>query len=353
MSVTSEWIKANREAVRQIIPPGAQEIHDPTNSFNILIVELAHAFALERFGHLVPLRFGQRGLHPDDTASFLRAIDSGNVEVLPNGSFLISSCRRKPGGNRYSLFTANRWNNDFYISLNTENLIHFGAAAELHSAYGWPADQIEVEVGEFDARVWDGDRVVLLMEAKARVDGADSLAPLLRSFLKFSKQPEPPEATGNHSRKYVELLKQTEGGMVLLWLVAAGARWAFKASRVEDRVVFEEAIGPGANQVSLLMSDQMERVMKPIKVSSNVDHAVARALLTEMDTRQRVYEHPWASKDELYGFIAKLKVALMKSGIEHTRPWVWTAETSTGSALTPFGKDTSLELRLSYSPKSS
>ena len=351
MKITPAWINAHTDLAVQLVPPGAVLIDEPIPRFSELIATPAVEFCKKRYGHNVELRFNKRGLHPDDTAAFIRAVEGRHIELTGMGSFRITSCKPKPGGNRYSLFTENRWNDDFYVSLNTENLIHFGAASELHSAYDWAPDQIDVEVGEFDARASIGGRVALLMEAKARIRGSDSLALLLESFLTFAKQPEPPEAKCNHSRKYVELLKQTEAGPILLWLVAAGARWCFIATRVADRIELEETASPSFSNAEALLRDREEKKVKKFIAKPIIEHAVARALLTEIDTRQRVYEHSWHSKDEIYEFISSLKKALKAEGFEHVQPWVWTAETSTGAALTPFGGDTGLELRFSYSTK--
>jgi hypothetical protein len=352
MEITLDWIEANSVHAEQIIPANGLRIENPIKRFETLIRDLAINFSKERYGEIVELRYGKRGLHPDDTAAFIRAVDGGHIQLNENGSFVPLGCRSKPGGCLYSLFTENRWNDDFYISLNTENLIHFGAAAELHESWGWDKQKIEVEVGEFDARVWGEDRAVLLMEAKARISDQDGLAPLLRSFIKYADGPEPPKAVDNHSRKYVELLKRAESGPVILWLVAAGARWAFTASRVEDHIELQEINGPWSEDHTVGHLEQEEKGLKIEDIKPLHEHAIATALLTELDTRQRAYEHPWKDKDEIYEFIKPLKSAMKAEGMAHTQSWVWAAATSGGSALTPCGKDCGLELRFSYSPKS-
>jgi len=350
MPITEQWIKAHPDLRQQIVPPSAAAIDMPIEEFEAIIRPLAAEFAMQRYGYEAELRYGARGLHVDDTAAFLRGVKTGHLNLEASGSFTASACRPKPGGTRYSLFTENRWNNDHYISLNTENLIHFGAATELISSFGWDGESVEVEVGEFDARVSRDNRVVVLMEAKARVEDANGLAPLLRPFLKYAQLPQPPEPSDNHSRKYIELLRQAESGPVLLRLVAAGARWAFKATRINDRIELVKADAPSVDVVEEMLSRQKMPIVKAPIIKPVHEHAVARAMLTEADGRQRVYEHPWNTKDEIYDFIAELMMRLRAAEITHTNPWVWTAETSTGKALTPCGKDTGLELRFSYSP---
>ena len=224
--------------------------------------------------------------------------------------------------------------------------MHFGAATELVTAWGWQPSDVEVEVGEYDARCWSAGRVVLAVEAKARVEGADGLASLLTSFLRFAGT-TPPEPLDNHSRKYVELLALTESGPVVVWLVAAGARWPFVATRSNNRITFEEVDEP----VSIGADPSTAAVQPPglePRPKASVDHAVAIATLTESDTRQRVYEWRWADETQVRAFIDRLQTALLDGGIEHTRPWVWFASTSGGTHLSHLGKDTGLELRFSY-----
>jgi hypothetical protein len=351
MMITEEWIKNHRASTSQIVPLGGTAIVDSTARVKGLMDKMAPTFALEHYGCAVPLRVGARGLHPDDAAAFLRAIDAGLVVVEPNGSFQSKACRPKKGGGRYSLFTANRLNDDFYISLNTEYLIHFGAATELVTTWGWNSDQVEVEVGEFDARAWKNDKVQVAMEAKARVEGQDGLAPLLSSFLNFAKMSDPPQAVDNHSRKYVELLRLAEDGPLHLWLVAAGARWTFVAERVGNHIELSETDGPLTSKNFSVEPAQPTVHTKPLQLSPCVDHAAARAKLTELDTRQRVYEFPWADEVSVREFINLLNPELINNGLVHTRPWVWFASSSGGRPLSPLGKDTGLELRLSYSVK--
>ncbi len=349
--ITEEWIKNHPASTSQIVPFGGTAIVDPTARLKRLLDKMAPVFALENYGHTVPLRPGTRGLQSDDSAAFLRAMDASLLIVEPNGSFQPQACRPKKGGGRYSLFTANRWNDDLYISLNTENLIHFGAAAELVTCWGWNGDQVEVEVGEFDARAWKNGKVQVAMEAKARVEGQDGLALLLGSFLHFAQMSEPPQAVDNHSRKYVELLRLAEDGPLHLWLVAAGARWAFVAKRVGNRIELNETDGPIASTDFSVTLAQPSSHAKPLQLTPNVDYAVERAKLTELDTRQRVYEFPWANETSVREFISLLDPALVNSEIVHARPWVWFASSSGGQPLSPLGKDTGLELRLSYSVK--
>jgi hypothetical protein len=351
MVITDDWIQSHPASTGQIIPVGGTAIVDPDIRIQNLLDKLWPVFALENYDHAVPLRLGTRGLHTDDAASFLRAVDAGLIIIEPNGLFQPQACRPKKGGGRYSLFTANRWNDDLYVSLNTENLIHFGAATELVTSWGWNSDQVEVEVGEFDARVWKNGKVQVAMEAKARVEGQDGLASLLRSFLKFAQMPEPPQAVDNHSNKYVELLRLAEDGPLHLWLVAAGARWAFVAERAGNRIELNEAEGPVAAKSILVKQAQPDRHAKHFQLTPDVDHAVARAKLTELDTRQRVYEFPWADEASVREFINLLNPALIRAGVVHARPWVWFASSSGGMSLSPLGRDIGLELRLSYSVK--
>jgi hypothetical protein len=83
---------------------------------------------------------------------------------------------------------------------------------------------------------------VLADEAKARVSGPDSLERLLAALRAFAGGP-PPERTTNAARKYVQLLTLCDEHPVVVWLIAAGARWAFLARRAGDRLAFEPIDG--------------------------------------------------------------------------------------------------------------
>jgi len=61
------------------------------------------------------------------------------------------------------------------------------------------------------------------MVAKARVSGPDSLEQLLTSWLGMAR--DHTIDLNNAGRKYRDLLRRCETGPVVVWLVAAGARW--------------------------------------------------------------------------------------------------------------------------------
>src|SRR5262249_40517949 len=159
----------------------------------------ALAFAESRFGSGdgIDFRLGRRGLLADQAAAFLRGIDGGLLELDELGGVRVRGCRPKPGGGRYSLFAANWYGGGFHVSINLEYLIQLGAVCELLAFYGWPGSDVDFEVGEFDALGHNGERVVLAMEAKARIDGPDSLSGLWQSFLEFASAGSPPSPVGN------------------------------------------------------------------------------------------------------------------------------------------------------------
>lgn len=335
----------------QIVPPGAAPVPDAVERLQALLDSRAPAFVAERFGSGddVDLRLGQRGLLADEAASFVRALDAGLVSVDPTGGVRVDGCRPKPGGGRYALFSANRFGGDLYVSLNLEYLIQIGAACELVAFWGWPGADVDVEVGEFDAVARAGERVVLAMEAKARIDGPDSLHGLWSSLVEFASRREPPEPKGNHARKYVELLRLAEPGPVVLWLVAAQARWPVLASRVGSRVDFTpfDAVDRSAVVDATARVPPVEQP-RPAVLTPRTDHAVAVAGLTELDGQQRCYEFPWRDDDEFDGFLSRVRDDMDSGGLAHARAWKWRSDTSGGSPLSPSGRATGLELRFSY-----
>ena len=343
------WIHGDRP--EQWLAPGAKPVDDAVGRLQALLDERAPAFAEDRFGARagIDLRVGRRGLLEDEAASFLRALDAGLLVMDETGGVRAAGCRPKPGGGRYSLFSANRYGGDLYVSLNLEYLIQLGATSELIAFYGWPGSEVEVEVGEFDAIARGDNRVALAMEAKARVDGPDSLTGLWQSFIRFRSSDVPPEPSDNHSRKYVELLRLTDAGSVVLWLVAAQARWAVLATRVDAHIDFEPF--PTVERSEVLAAATPGRAApsdRKFDLVPNVDHALEVAHLTELDGQQRCYEFPWRDERELDACITEVRERTLATGIGHARGWKWRAEGSTGSCLSPSGRATGLELRFSY-----
>ena len=173
------------------------------------------------------LSLGRRGLHPDEAQAFLRALDARALHVDSAGFVTPLTARPKAVGGRYALFSRSGAG----AALNTEYLIQLGAVAELTLDYGWPADRLQVERGEFDLIGFADDSgadVVMAAEAKARVRGPDSLEGLLRALEALAGEPAV-VAKDNATRKYLELRALAEHRPVVLWLIAAGARWAFDA----------------------------------------------------------------------------------------------------------------------------
>ena len=193
------WVGADRP--EQLVPRGAELIVDAVPRLRALLEERAGMFAESYFGtrERTELRLGRRGLSADEAASFLRAFDAGLLALDDTGGVTVPGCRAKPSGGRYSLFSANRYGGDLYVSLNLEYLIQLGAACELVAFHEWPGADADVEVGEFDATARGQERVVLAMEAKARIDGPDSLTGLWHSLLGFASRHRPPEPAGSSS----------------------------------------------------------------------------------------------------------------------------------------------------------
>jgi hypothetical protein len=364
------WL--DHERFEQVLPPGAFALVDPVGRLQALLDDRARAFAELRFGSGdgIDLRLGRRGLVADEAAVFLRGLDAGLLQLDEVGGVRVRGCRPKLGGGRYSLFTANTCVGDLHVSINLEYLIQLGAVCELLTFHGWPGSDVEVEVGEYDALAHDGERVVLAMEAKARIDGPDSLSALWHSFLDFAAAGSPPDAVSNHSRKYVELLRLTESGPVVVWLVAAQARWATVATRVDSHICFQPADGVDhatvvgltarhlsfeparapepATVVGLPDIQLPEPPPRPLGLAANVAHALDVGRLTEYDGQPRCYEFPWSDERELDTFALELRRQLRCSDLTHARPWKWRAETSGGSALSPLGRTCGLELRYFY-----
>lgn len=188
----------------------------------------------------------QRGIHPDEAASFLRAVDLGHATVSPTGHVSLHRVRPKTPAGLYALLSKSGAG----VSVNLEYLIQIGAITELVEGLGWPAEALDFERGEFDALgTARDDRVTLAVEAKARVTGSDGLEKLLRQWLVLASGPEP-YLEDNAGRKYRQLRTFCEAGPVTAWLVAAGARWALRASLAEGVMELEPAPQPAYTSVN-------------------------------------------------------------------------------------------------------
>lgn len=187
--------------------------------------------------HSPDLAIGKRGLHPDEAAGFLQALDQKLLHVDSAGFVTPLAARKKAVGGRYALVCKSGEG----TGVNLEYLIQLAAAGELVTEHGWPPECVQVESGEFDLvgyRSSASDDVVMAVEAKARVRGNDSLEKLLTSLLALAADSEANVGT-NARNKFRELMSMSDAHPVVLWLVAAGARWAFDASTDQGTLVLE------------------------------------------------------------------------------------------------------------------
>ena len=182
----------------------------------------------------------RRGVLHDEAASFLRALDHALIEVDDAGYVTLPTVRPKTLPGRYALLSKNGAG----VSINLEYLIQIGATAELVLDHGWSASDIDFERGEFDAiGVGDETQALLVMEAKARVSGPDSLEKLLTSWLRMADD-RTIDLDTNAGRKYRDLLKRCRTGPLVVWLVAAGARWTLVAELADGSIRLAPAPHP-------------------------------------------------------------------------------------------------------------
>jgi hypothetical protein len=243
--IDHEWVTNAAESASDgpILLPGHHEVAEPVSRIDALFRAWAVGFAAQR-SDVLSAEFtpSSRGWHPDECASILRALDSRRVHVDSAGYAWPLCAEPKPGQTRYAFCCKSGTG----VTVNLEYLIQLGAVAELNEVYGWPVEQLRVELGEFDGAALEGGgaRPLLLMEAKCRATdprpSSDTLEKLLRAWLVYAEGP-PPHPGSNAANKYLYLLEQTTEGPVEVLLVAAGARWWLRASRRDGgSVVFEE-----------------------------------------------------------------------------------------------------------------
>ncbi len=239
--IDEQWL------ARQIADHGRPGDPDAVPRLRALLTGSALGFAESRPDVASPeIAWPQRGIHPDEAASFLRTVDLGHASVSATGHVSLHRVRPKTPIGRYALLSKSGAG----VSVNLEYLIQIAAVAEVVEDLGWPPEALDFERGEFDALGTAPDgRVTLAVEAKARVTGSDSLEKLVRRWLALTPSPEL-DLTDNAGRKYRELRQLCEAGPVTVWLVAAGARWALRASLAEGVMELEPAPQPAYTSVN-------------------------------------------------------------------------------------------------------
>jgi hypothetical protein len=244
MRIDGRWLQAAANAAvdDQLLAAGQDRVRDPVARVDALFRGWAVGFAVERADvETAAFNVGSRGWHPDECAALLRGLDTRRLHIDSAGYAWPLCAEPKPGQRRYALCCKSGSG----VTVNLEYLIQLGAVAELNQLHGWPRERLRVELGEFDAAALDDSGTsVLLMEAKCRaVDprpSADTLEKLVRLWLGYSRDGAPNRGT-NAANKYLYLRERATDGPVSVLLVAAGARWWLRATRLEDAVVLEEA----------------------------------------------------------------------------------------------------------------
>ena len=94
-----------------------------------------------------------------------------------------------------------------------------------------------------------GGRVLLAVEAKARVSGPDSLQGLLSHWFTAIGRPDT-DLQNTSGRKLSELMRLCRNGPVGLWLVADSARWSLEADHLDDQLVLRLSPQPRHELVS-------------------------------------------------------------------------------------------------------
>ena len=240
--IDEHWLQQAVAAERHTEHP------DSVERLRHLLSACAVGFAQSRSDVGSPsITWPKRGIHPDEAATFLRGVDLGHVTVDRAGYVRLPRVRSKAPAGRYALLSKNGAG----VSVNLEYLIQIGATTELIEDLGWPPDELDFERGEFDALGHGPDgRVILAVEAKARVTGSDSLEKMVLRWLSLASASEG-APMDNAGRKYRELTRLCEAGPVTVWLVAAGARWSMLATTTGGSVNLEPSPQPSYTSVNV------------------------------------------------------------------------------------------------------
>lgn len=139
----------------QLLPAGSVEVLSPVSRMRSLLEAWAVGFAARRADVIGPtLAVGSRGLHPDECASFLRALDSLQLHVDSAGYVTPLAARRKAIGGRYALCCKSGTG----VTVNTEYIIQLGGVGELVTTWQWEPYNLQVEMTEFDIVGYSAER---------------------------------------------------------------------------------------------------------------------------------------------------------------------------------------------------
>ena len=168
MTVDAAWIAAALDQCsdRQLIAPGQDSVPSAVERVDSLLQAWAVGFAARRHDVVSSnLVHGKRGLHDDECAALLRALDSRLVHVDSAGYARPIGLNAQPNRQPYALCCKSTTG----VGVNLEYIIQLGVLAEMHSVLGWPLASLRMELGEFDLAVAgeNGDPLIVV-EAKAR-----------------------------------------------------------------------------------------------------------------------------------------------------------------------------------------
>jgi hypothetical protein len=239
-AITVDWVGAavNAASDDQVLAEGVPRLASPVQRLDALLRAWPEGFCARRPDvETAAFRHGRRGLHPDECAAFLRALDQRLLHVDSAGYVVPLCAAPKPGQKPYALCCKDGAG----VGVNLEYVIQLGVLAELATQHRYPNHQLRMELGEFDAAALNADgSPAVLMEAKARATGgSDTLDRLLLKWLRYADGPTPQRGE-NAANKYVELnAVAQQNGPVTVLLVAAGAHWWITAEPIApDRLRF-------------------------------------------------------------------------------------------------------------------
>jgi hypothetical protein len=122
--------------------------------------------------------------------------------------------------------------------------------------------------------------------------------------------------------------------MLLAALASIGGSWTtWRAAQLGNALPTPEPAASGAERPAML------------------EAALKLAEATAADGRQRALDYPPAGLEDLQQLRLAVRQAICSAPVgapvRHVQPWLWSAATSGGRALTESGRDIGYELRLS------
>jgi hypothetical protein len=216
---------------------------EATSRFSSVLASRAERFAAEHKSTPLTVRLPS-DIHPDEAVGFMRALDSGIVELSDSGRCSLPSIHRSSRKPTEPCLFGVRSGTAVYLAWR-EYITQVGALATLVLDYGWPARLVALDPRnwEFDVAGFDSELPTAYMHVAGETKKTQKeLSRLVDQMLAASRARLTLGELGSSDghKKYGGLLKERSS---YFWAVAPGVRRAFGIVYESNAAHLEEIAG--------------------------------------------------------------------------------------------------------------